>query len=86
MWRALPALRASGAYSLRLPNAWNFGFDYVVFLQITLLVYPLLWWQLFSTMLRARAKKLGGGGGGGGTAAVEGGAAGPSGEEGRKQR
>lgn len=30
--------------------------------QIVLAAYPFLWWGLYSTLLRARAKKLGGGG------------------------
>lgn len=27
-------------------------------LQVVLAAYPILWWQLYSTLLRQRAKKL----------------------------
>ncbi|PNH09280.1 hypothetical protein TSOC_004095 [Tetrabaena socialis] len=30
--------------------------------HIVLATYPLLWWQLYSSLLRARSKKLQGGG------------------------
>jgi very-long-chain (3R)-3-hydroxyacyl-CoA dehydratase len=41
-----------------MPNSWNFGFDYAVFLKLVLLVYPLLWWQLYAMLLKTRSKKL----------------------------
>ena len=36
----------------------NFAFDYSVFLVCACLIYPPLFWQLYSHMLRQRQKKL----------------------------
>jgi very-long-chain (3R)-3-hydroxyacyl-CoA dehydratase len=36
MWYALPLLRQRGLHSVTLPNTWNFGFDYSVFLTVRL--------------------------------------------------
>ncbi|KAG2498226.1 hypothetical protein HYH03_003976 [Edaphochlamys debaryana] len=60
MAAALPDLARRRPYSLDLPNKWNFAFHYHTFIQILLFLYPLLWWQLYSQLLRARSKKLGG--------------------------
>ncbi|KAG2439131.1 hypothetical protein HXX76_004498 [Chlamydomonas incerta] len=67
MWTSLPELQSRRLYSLALPNPYNWAFDYHRFIQIVLLLYPLLWWQLYSSLLRARAKKLGGGSSKGGS-------------------
>jgi len=58
IYNALPTLEKDRMYCIALPNAWNFGFDYAVFMRIILLLYPLLWWQLFSMLLRQRRKRL----------------------------
>lgn len=63
MWDALPGLAKSGAYSIGLPNAWNFAFSYSAFIKLVLLVYPFLWWQLYSQLLSQRRKKVGSSGG-----------------------
>ena len=62
---ALPAIAAQGLHSVRLANPWNFGFDYGVFIKVLLVLYPFLWWQLFSMLLRQRRKRLGHGAGAG---------------------
>ncbi|KAI8469875.1 MAG: tyrosine phosphatase-like protein [Monoraphidium minutum] len=58
MFRALPLIRARRLFSVAMPNALNFAFDYEVFMTVVLLLYPYLWWGLYSTLLRQRRKKL----------------------------
>lgn len=58
MYVALPHLRVHKFWSVSLPNAWNFGFDYAVFIQVVMAAYPFLWWQLYSSLLRQRRAKL----------------------------
>jgi very-long-chain (3R)-3-hydroxyacyl-CoA dehydratase len=58
IYNALPVIEGKGMYSIRLPNAWNFGFDYAVFMKIVLALYPFLWWQLYAMLLAARSKRL----------------------------
>ncbi|KXZ47734.1 hypothetical protein GPECTOR_33g616 [Gonium pectorale] len=65
MVAALPDLAARKPYSVELPNAYNWAFSYHRFMQVVLALYPLLWWQLYSSLLRARAKKLKGSNGAG---------------------
>jgi hypothetical protein len=63
MWSvydALPAIKARGLHSIRLPNPLNFAFDYHTFLVGLLLVYPFLWWQLYSMLLGQRKKRISG--------------------------
>lgn len=55
---ALPMLAASGWWSLDLPNALNWAFSYRSFMVLVLGLYPILWWQLYSTLLAQRKKKL----------------------------
>lgn len=64
IWLALPLIKENKLRSVVLPNMWNFSFDYGVFLKLLLVVYPVLWWQLYSMLLRQRKKKVVGGGGG----------------------
>ncbi|GBF88046.1 very-long-chain (3R)-3-hydroxyacyl- dehydratase [Raphidocelis subcapitata] len=59
MWRALPFIRRRGIFSVAMPNAANFAFDYATFITVVLAAYPYLWWGLYSTLLRQRRKKLG---------------------------
>ncbi|GLC38080.1 hypothetical protein PLESTF_000313200 [Pleodorina starrii] len=58
MAAALPYLAVRKPYSLEMPNAFNWAFSYHRFIQIVLAVYPFLWWQLYSSLLRSRSKKL----------------------------
>jgi very-long-chain (3R)-3-hydroxyacyl-CoA dehydratase len=58
IYNALPILESQSMYSVRLPNAWNFGFDYAIFMKIVLILYPFLWWQLYAMLLKTRSKKL----------------------------
>jgi very-long-chain (3R)-3-hydroxyacyl-CoA dehydratase len=62
IWVALPALRRERLWSVQMPNAANFAFDYSVFISVMALLYPYLFWGQYSSLLRTRAKKLGGGG------------------------
>ena len=56
--QALPHLKASGRYDVRLPNAGNVAFSYHRFMQFALLTYPFAWWSLYSHMFRQRRRKL----------------------------
>jgi very-long-chain (3R)-3-hydroxyacyl-CoA dehydratase len=63
IYLALPILVETGVYqgrSIRLPNAFNFAFDYTMFCRILLAVYLGPWWFLYSSLLRMRRKKIGG--------------------------
>jgi very-long-chain (3R)-3-hydroxyacyl-CoA dehydratase len=59
-WFALPLIKQRRLHSISLPHRWNVSFDYRVFMVGLLCVYPILWWQLYSLLLRQRRKKLGG--------------------------
>lgn len=61
MYQALQPLAKAGLWSVSMPNKWNFGFDYVLFMKVVMALYPFLWWQLYSSLLRQRVKKLGNG-------------------------
>ncbi len=54
---ALPAA-AGGFRRVTMPNAANVSFEYHTFLGVVLLLYPLLFLQLYAHMLRQRRKKL----------------------------
>eukprot|EP00798_Chlamydomonas_sp_ICE-L_P020085 gene20085-26802_t len=56
---ALPTLEADGRWSLRMPNNMNWGFEYSVFIKVVLAIYPFMWWNLYSTLLTQRKKRLG---------------------------
>ncbi len=58
IYNALPIIQANLMHSVQLPNSWNFGFDYATFMKIVLVLYPGLWWMLYSGLLKTRAKKL----------------------------
>ncbi|XP_051755869.1 very-long-chain (3R)-3-hydroxyacyl-CoA dehydratase 1 [Ctenopharyngodon idella] len=55
---ALPYVRRSGMFSLRLPNKYNVSFDYYYFLIIVMLSYIPLFPQLYFHMLRQRRRVL----------------------------
>ncbi|XP_056439586.1 very-long-chain (3R)-3-hydroxyacyl-CoA dehydratase 1 [Gadus chalcogrammus] len=58
IYAALPIVRRTAMYSLRLPNKYNVSFDYYYFLIIAMLSYIPLFPQLFFHMLRQRRKVL----------------------------
>ncbi|XP_053569953.1 very-long-chain (3R)-3-hydroxyacyl-CoA dehydratase 1 [Bombina bombina] len=58
IYAALPYVRRTGMYSLRLPNKYNVSFDYYYFLIIVMLFYIPLFPQLYFHMLRQRRKVL----------------------------
>lgn len=64
-WLALPAIKARQLFSVALPNAWNYGFDYHLVCVLTMLTYLPGLPQLYGYMLAQRKKVLGGGAGAG---------------------
>ncbi|XP_028825218.1 very-long-chain (3R)-3-hydroxyacyl-CoA dehydratase 1 [Denticeps clupeoides] len=58
IYAALPHVRKSEMYSMRLPNKYNVSFDYYIFLIIIMLSYIPLFPQLFLHMLRQRRRVL----------------------------
>ncbi|XP_057644004.1 very-long-chain (3R)-3-hydroxyacyl-CoA dehydratase 1 isoform X2 [Chionomys nivalis] len=58
IYAALPYVKKSGMFSVRLPNKYNVSFDYYYFLLITMASYIPLFPQLYFHMLRQRRKVL----------------------------
>ncbi|CAB1418661.1 unnamed protein product [Pleuronectes platessa] len=58
IYAALPFVRRSGMYSMRLPNKYNVSFDYYYCLIAVMLSYIPLFPQLFFHMLRQRRRVL----------------------------
>uniref|UniRef100_A0A1A8VGS3 Very-long-chain (3R)-3-hydroxyacyl-CoA dehydratase n=3 Tax=Nothobranchius TaxID=28779 RepID=A0A1A8VGS3_NOTFU len=58
IYAALPFVRRSGMYSMRLPNKYNVSFDYYYCLIIVMLSYIPLFPQLYLHMLRQRRRVL----------------------------
>ncbi|XP_020822547.1 very-long-chain (3R)-3-hydroxyacyl-CoA dehydratase 1 isoform X1 [Phascolarctos cinereus] len=58
IYAALPYVKKTGMFSLRLPNKYNVSFDYYYFLLITMASYIPLFPQLYFHMLRQRRKVL----------------------------
>ncbi|XP_036376609.1 very-long-chain (3R)-3-hydroxyacyl-CoA dehydratase 1 isoform X2 [Megalops cyprinoides] len=58
IYAALPYVRKSGMFSMRLPNKYNVSFDYYIFLIIVMISYIPLFPQLYFHMLRQRRKVL----------------------------
>ncbi|XP_032956689.1 very-long-chain (3R)-3-hydroxyacyl-CoA dehydratase 1 [Rhinolophus ferrumequinum] len=58
IYAALPYVKKTGMFSIRLPNKYNFSFDYYYFLLITMASYIPLFPQLYFHMLRQRRKVL----------------------------
>ncbi|OCT75630.1 hypothetical protein XELAEV_18030814mg [Xenopus laevis] len=58
IYAALPHVRKSAMYSLRLPNKYNVSFDYYYFLIIVMCSYIPLFPQLYFHMLRQRRRVL----------------------------
>ncbi|XP_068705514.1 very-long-chain (3R)-3-hydroxyacyl-CoA dehydratase 2-like [Montipora foliosa] len=60
MYSSLPYMVKSGMYSVRLPNAFNFGFDFHLFTIVLMLSYIPIFPQLYFHMIRQRRKVIGG--------------------------
>ncbi|XP_074840926.1 very-long-chain (3R)-3-hydroxyacyl-CoA dehydratase 1 isoform X2 [Carettochelys insculpta] len=58
IYAALPYVKKTGIFSLRLPNKYNVSFDYYYFLIIVMASYIPLFPQLYFHMLRQRRKVL----------------------------
>ncbi|XP_004691335.2 PREDICTED: very-long-chain (3R)-3-hydroxyacyl-CoA dehydratase 1 [Condylura cristata] len=58
IYAALPYVKKTGMFSVRLPNKYNVSFDYYYFLLITMASYIPLFPQLYFHMLRQRRKVL----------------------------
>ncbi|XP_058039651.1 very-long-chain (3R)-3-hydroxyacyl-CoA dehydratase 1 isoform X4 [Ahaetulla prasina] len=58
IYAALPYVKRSGMFSVRLPNKYNVSFDYYYFLLIIMASYIPLFPQLYFHMLRQRRKVL----------------------------
>ncbi|XP_042542072.1 very-long-chain (3R)-3-hydroxyacyl-CoA dehydratase 1 [Dipodomys spectabilis] len=58
IYAALPYVKKSGMFSIRLPNKYNVSFDYYYFLLIIMASYIPLFPQLYFHMLRQRRKVL----------------------------
>lgn len=58
IYAALPIVKETGLYSIRLPNKYNFSFDYYTFLLLVMVSYIPLFPQLYFHMLHQRRKVL----------------------------
>ncbi|XP_054847367.1 very-long-chain (3R)-3-hydroxyacyl-CoA dehydratase 1 isoform X2 [Eublepharis macularius] len=58
IYAALPYVKRSGMFSVRLPNKYNVSFDYYYFLLIVMASYVPMFPQLYFHMLRQRRKVL----------------------------
>jgi len=59
MYDARAYAREKRMYSISMPNAMNFAFDYATFLNGLLIVYPFLFYSLYAYMFAQRKNKLG---------------------------
>jgi len=59
MYDGIPTMRAKNMYSITMPNAYNFAFDYPTFVAVILVMYPFLFYSLYAYMFVQRKKKLG---------------------------
>jgi len=60
IFRALKPVAESGLYSLRMPNKYNFAFDYQYALVIVMMSYVPVFPQLYMHMFTQRRKTIGG--------------------------
>ncbi|KAK4707748.1 hypothetical protein R3W88_028673 [Solanum pinnatisectum] len=58
IYNALPYMKESGKYSIRMPNKWNFSFDYYYAAFVCLAIYLPGFSHLYSYMLGQRKKAL----------------------------
>ncbi|KAL4437140.1 hypothetical protein ABPG75_004279 [Micractinium tetrahymenae] len=59
VYDALPFIKERRLRGIEMPNALNLGFDYFLFLKGLMVLYPFLWFRLYSFLLHQRRKKLG---------------------------
>jgi len=59
MYDARAHARKTNMFAITMPNAYNFAFDYVAFLNALLVAYPFLFYALYRYMFAQRRKKLG---------------------------
>uniref|UniRef100_A0A8C5PWB4 Very-long-chain (3R)-3-hydroxyacyl-CoA dehydratase n=1 Tax=Leptobrachium leishanense TaxID=445787 RepID=A0A8C5PWB4_9ANUR len=59
IYAALPIVKRTGLYSIRLPNDCNFSFDYYTFLILVMASYVPIFPQLYFHMIHQRRKVLG---------------------------
>jgi very-long-chain (3R)-3-hydroxyacyl-CoA dehydratase len=58
IWIALPYIKASEKYCFRLPNRWNFSYDYYFTSILALMIYIPGSPHMFTYMLSQRKKAL----------------------------
>lgn len=58
IYKALPYMKESGKFSVRMPNKWNFSFDYYYAALVSIAIYVLDFPHLYSYMLGQRKKAL----------------------------
>ncbi|KAI7741649.1 hypothetical protein M8C21_003657 [Ambrosia artemisiifolia] len=58
IYYALPYMKESGMYSVRMPNKWNFSFDYFYAAIVVLAIYVPGIPHLYGYMLGQRKKTL----------------------------
>eukprot|EP00892_Ulva_mutabilis_P007699 jgi/Ulvmu1/5300/UM022_0094.1 len=58
MWMIIPIVATTRRLSLDMPNPANMAYDYAMFLRVVLVVQPLVWLQLYSSLWRQRNTKL----------------------------
>ncbi|CAH2304957.1 very-long-chain (3R)-3-hydroxyacyl- dehydratase 2 isoform X1 [Pelobates cultripes] len=58
IYAALPFVKQTGLYSIRLPNMYNFSFDYYAFLILVMVSYIPIFPQLYFHMIHQRRKVL----------------------------
>ncbi|XP_076437785.1 very-long-chain (3R)-3-hydroxyacyl-CoA dehydratase 2-like [Babylonia areolata] len=56
IYQALPHVKASGMYSLSLPNVYNISFSYYLYLWVVIVSYLPVFPQLYGHMLKQRKK------------------------------
>lgn len=58
MWLVIPSVDHTRRLSIDLPNPANIAIDYGIFLRLLLIVQPLAWLQLYTSLWQQRRKKL----------------------------
>eukprot|EP00760_Papus_ankaliazontas_P028200 PhM_4_TR357/c0_g1_i1/m.63546/K10703/PHS1, PAS2; very-long-chain (3R)-3-hydroxyacyl-CoA dehydratase len=57
-WNSLAYVKATETYTVRMPNKWNFGFDYHTFIWVLFAIYPFGGYVMYTYMLSQRKKVL----------------------------
>ena len=58
LWNALPEIERTKVYSIEMPNAWNFTFNFYVCCVFILGLYPIGLPYMYKHMIRQRKKNL----------------------------